>query len=62
MSLYPNKTDEGFNVRAVIETGIPGEALIRYSKEQAADLMVVGVRRHGAIEKYLIGSTTEAVI
>jgi nucleotide-binding universal stress UspA family protein len=62
LSLYPNKTDEGFNLRAVIETGLPGEALIRYSKEQAADLMVVGVRRHGAIEKYLIGSTTEAVI
>ena len=62
LSVYPNKTDEGFNVRAVIETGLPGEALIRYSKKQAADLMVVGIRRHGAIEKYLVGSTTEAVI
>jgi nucleotide-binding universal stress UspA family protein len=62
LRVYPNKTDEGFNVRAVIATGIPGEALIRYSKEQAADLMVVGIRRHGAIEKYLVGSTTEAVI
>jgi nucleotide-binding universal stress UspA family protein len=62
LNMYPNKTDERFNVRAVIETGLPGEALIRYSKEQAADLMVVGIRRHGAIEKYLVGSTTEAVI
>jgi nucleotide-binding universal stress UspA family protein len=62
LSLYPNTTDEGFNVIAVLETGIPGEALIRYSKEQAADLMVVGIRRHGTIEKLLIGSTTEAVI
>jgi nucleotide-binding universal stress UspA family protein len=61
-SMCPESRDEGFNVRAVIETGIPGEALIRYSKEQAADLMVVGIKRHGTIEKLLVGSTTEAVI
>jgi nucleotide-binding universal stress UspA family protein len=62
LSLYPNNTDGSYTVRAVIETGIPGEALIRHSKEQAADLMVVGIRRHGTIEKLLVGSTTEAVI
>jgi nucleotide-binding universal stress UspA family protein len=62
LGLYPDKTDDGHRVRAVIETGIPGETLIRYSKEHAVDLMVVGVRRHGTIEKLLVGSTTEAVL
>jgi nucleotide-binding universal stress UspA family protein len=62
LSLYPNKADGGHNVRAVIETGIPGESLVRYSKEHAMDLMVVGIRRHGTIEKLLVGSTTEAVL
>jgi nucleotide-binding universal stress UspA family protein len=62
LNLYPDKIDEGFDVMAVIETGIPGEALIRYSKEQDADLVVVGIKRHGTIEKLLVGSTTEAVI
>jgi nucleotide-binding universal stress UspA family protein len=62
LSLYPNKTEGAYNVRVVIETGIPGETLIRYSKEHAVDLMVVGIRRHGTIEKLLVGSTTEAVL
>jgi nucleotide-binding universal stress UspA family protein len=62
LDLYPNKTEEGFSVKAVLETGIPGEALVRYTKQQAADLMIVGIKRHGTIEKFLVGSTTEAVI
>lgn len=62
LNLYPNRHDENFKVRAVVKTGLPGEALIRYSKEQAADLMIVGIRRHGTIEKFLVGSTTEAVL
>jgi nucleotide-binding universal stress UspA family protein len=62
LNLYPHSTDEGFKVRAALETGLPGEALIRYSKEQVADLIIVGVRRHGTIEKFLVGSTTEAVL
>jgi nucleotide-binding universal stress UspA family protein len=62
LDLYPNTADEGVTVKAVLETGIPGEALIRYTKQQAADLMVIGIKRHGTIEKFLVGSTTEAVI
>jgi nucleotide-binding universal stress UspA family protein len=62
LDLYPDTTDEGFTVKAVLETGIPGEALVRYTKQQAADLMIIGIKRHGTIEKLLVGSTTEAVI
>jgi nucleotide-binding universal stress UspA family protein len=62
LDLYPDTTAEGFTVKAVLETGIPGEALVRYAKQQAADLMIVGIKRHGTIEKLLVGSTTEAVI
>jgi nucleotide-binding universal stress UspA family protein len=62
LDLYPITTGEGFTVKAVLKTGIPGEALVQYSKQQAADLMIVGIKRHGTIEKFLVGSTTEAVI
>ena len=62
LDLYPDRNDEEFKIRAIVKTGIPGEALIRYSKEQNADLVIVGIRRHGAIEKILVGSTTEAVL
>lgn len=62
LTLYPDRSDEGDRVKAVVETGIPGESLIRYAKEHAVDLMVVGIRRHGTLEKFLVGSTTEAVL
>ena len=42
--------------------GVPGEALSRYASRVAADLIVVGVQPHGAIEKMLVGSTTETVL
>jgi nucleotide-binding universal stress UspA family protein len=49
-------------VKAVIEAGIPKEALLNYAAKQSADVMVIGVRRQGSFEKVVIGSTTEAAL
>jgi nucleotide-binding universal stress UspA family protein len=42
--------------------GTAGEVLPAYAADHRVDLMVVGVRRHSKLEKFLIGSTTEAIL
>ena len=59
---YAGEKAGGVSYKVILEIGIPGEALTRYAKQQSVDLMVVGIKRHGTIEKFLVGSTTEAVI
>ncbi len=46
----------------IIKSGLPEEALVRYARQQLAELMIVGVKWHGVLNRYLVGSTTEAVI
>ena len=62
LDTFPGGVEEGPRIRAAVDTGVPSEALMRHAKRHAADLMIVGIRRHGTIEKLLAGSTTEAVI
>ncbi|MFH1983098.1 MAG: universal stress protein [Pseudomonadota bacterium] len=49
-------------VHTAVEPGPPGEVLIDYARRQSADLVIVGVRRQGAVRKTIIGSTTEALL
>jgi nucleotide-binding universal stress UspA family protein len=49
-------------VKIAVLPGVPGEQLCSYAKEKGADMIIVGVRPRGALEKVLIGSTTEAVL
>lgn len=60
--LVPEDAFEHCDVKTVLVQGIPSEGLILHATENSADLIVVGVRHHSAIEKLLIGSTTEAVL
>ncbi|MFO8085454.1 MAG: universal stress protein [Desulfobacterales bacterium] len=62
LNLCADKGDSDLTFKIVLETGLPEEALSRYARQQSADLMIVGLKRHGALEKILVGSTTEAVI
>ncbi len=52
----------GLNIKTILKSGIPGECLLSYAREQKADVVVVGIRAHGTLEKILVGSTTEAVL
>lgn len=49
-------------VEAAVEPGAPNEVLIEYARRHEADLVVVGVRRHGAVHKSFVGSTTDALL
>lgn len=42
-------------------TGAPAAEIVRYAKEQATDLIVLGAHGHGLIDRLLIGSVAERV-
>lgn len=46
----------------MVVPGVPGEALCSHGAAWGADLLVVGVRRHGTLHKLAVGSTTETVL
>ncbi len=62
LHIYTDRYKGNAGANIVVETGVPEEALTRYAKQKSADLIVVGVRRHGTLEKILVGSTTESVL
>jgi nucleotide-binding universal stress UspA family protein len=48
-------------VTAVLE-GEPYQELLTFAEKNQVDLIVLGVRGHSLLEKFLVGSTTERVI
>ena len=48
-------------VTAVLE-GEPYQELLAFAEKKAVDLIVLGVRGHSLLEKFLVGSTTDRVI
>ncbi len=60
--LVPDDVFKQCNVETVLVKGVPGEGLSSHAAEIGADLIVIGVRHRSAIEKLLVGSTTEAVL
>lgn len=48
-------------ITAILE-GEPYQELIRFGQERKVDLIVLGIRGHTLLEKFLVGSTTDRVI
>ncbi len=42
--------------------GEPYSELIRFAEQEKADIIVLGIRGHGLLERFLVGSTTDRVI
>jgi nucleotide-binding universal stress UspA family protein len=42
--------------------GVPQEMVLRIAREQMSDILVVGVRRSGKVNRWISGSTTEALL
>ena len=61
-NLIPEKVRDNAEVTAGVLTGHPGESMSAYAAAHAADLIMVGARRKNRLGKYLIGSTTEALL
>lgn len=49
-------------IRAEVLQGVPGEQVPLYAQHNQVDLIAVGVRRQGPVQKYLRGSTTESIL
>lgn len=54
--------DAGLEVVRVDREGAPGKALVDYSAEIEAELVVVGTRGRGRVKSLLLGSTAQYVV
>jgi nucleotide-binding universal stress UspA family protein len=61
-SARPLLEDAGLEVVRVDREGSPGRALIDYSTEIEAELVVVGTRGLGWVKKLLLGSTAQELV
>lgn len=50
------------HISVSVSPGVPEETVLRIAREQASDLIVVGVRRSGKVGRWISGSTTEALL
>jgi nucleotide-binding universal stress UspA family protein/enoyl-CoA hydratase/carnithine racemase len=58
-------SDESCNwctLRTTVLTGQPQEALAAYAAKHDMDIIVLGVRGHGLVDKFFVGSTTDQVV
>jgi nucleotide-binding universal stress UspA family protein len=62
VELLPNAVRNRLELRTGILTGLPAEGIVNYAAQWGAELIVVGVRGHRAVDKIVIGSSTEAVL
>jgi len=54
--------EAGAVIQAVCERGVPHERLIALAEKGTRDLIVMGPRGHGLVERVLVGSVTQRVI
>jgi nucleotide-binding universal stress UspA family protein len=58
--LFPRSEPPSLSVE--VSAGVPQEMLLRVADQRGSDLIVVGVRASGMIERWIAGSTTEALL
>ena len=52
----------GVLVEQAVRTGVPHEAILRYTTDQDIDLIVMGTHGRTGVARYLLGSVTEKVV
>ena len=52
----------GYDANFVVIDGHPADTLVEYAEREGADLLVVGSRGAGAIERFLLGSISDRVV
>jgi nucleotide-binding universal stress UspA family protein len=53
---------ESPSISIEVSPGVPEEMLLRTARQRGCDLIIVGVRASGRIERWIAGSTTEALL
>jgi nucleotide-binding universal stress UspA family protein len=54
--------DQAADHAVTVAPGVPQEMVLQVARQEAADLIVVGVRRSGKMGRWISGSTTEALL
>lgn len=54
--------DSNLRVTTSVLQGVPEDVLMTYIHQHPTDLIVVGVKHHGTLNKIFIGATTEAIL
>ena len=62
VTLIADRGNTAITIKPVVLPGLPYEEILEYASVHAADLIIVGVRKRQSVEKWLIGSTTEALL
>lgn len=60
--LIPKETRNWCDVTTDCLAGRPFEELVKYAVLHAVDFIILGIRGHGLVESFLLGSTTDRVI
>ena len=53
---------EGLNARATLRTGVPYREVVALATDERADLIVIGTRGRGGIDRALLGSVADRVV
>lgn len=53
---------EGLTVRTVVRTGVPHRELIALAADEQVDLVIVGTRGRGGVERAVLGSVADRVV
>lgn len=62
IAMVPEEARNWCTPETLILEGQPYEALVRYAKANAVDMIVLGVRGHGLVKTLFLGSTTDRVV
>ncbi len=52
----------GLKLESMVELGEPGSVIDKLTREQTADLVMLGTRGHGPVRRFLLGSITAKVL
>jgi nucleotide-binding universal stress UspA family protein len=53
---------DGIPVATLVSTGLPADEIVKRTKEDGYDLIVMGARGRGAVTSLLLGSVSHAVL
>lgn len=62
LSMVPEESQHWCSPVTTLLEGEPYKELINYAEKKEVDMIVLGVRGHGLLEQFLVGSTTDRVI
>lgn len=62
LNMVPEDSQSWCSPTTVVLEGDPYQELLQYAEQKEVDLIVLGIRGHSLLEKFLVGSTTDRVI